>query len=192
MPRFGPEGKQAMDPMTAYQVVHITEGVIQRGTATVLADLNRPLFGKTGTTNGPTDVWFVGGSPELVAGVYVGFDTPRSMGGYAQGGRIAAPIWKQAMAPLLADMPKTPFIAPAGIRMVRIDRRSGKRVYGAWPTDELKPAVIWEAFKPETEPRRTIRKEEAEEQQRAENARAARRSSAGRDSDFLQREGGIY
>lgn len=192
MPRFGSGGKQALDPMTAYQMVHITEGVIQRGTATVLADLNRPLFGKTGTTNGPTNVWFVGGSPDIVAGVYLGYDAPRSLGGYAQGGRIAAPIWKEAMAPVLAEMPRTPFIAPPGIRMVRVDRRTGKRVYGAWPTNEPKPAVIWEAFKPETEPRRTIRKEEIEEQARAESARAARGPSAARDSDFLQREGGIY
>ncbi|QUT05886.1 transglycosylase domain-containing protein [Sphingobium phenoxybenzoativorans] len=191
MPRFSNEGQQVMNPMTAFQMVHITEGVIQRGTATVLRDLDRPLFGKTGTTNGPTNVWFVGGSPDLVAGVYLGYDTPRSLGGYAQGGRIAAPIWKQAMAPILKDMPKTPFIAPNGIRMVRIDRRSGKRVYGAWPTDDPKASVIWEAFKPETEPRRTIRKEEVEAQDKA----AARTGATGRptnDNDFLQQQGGIY
>lgn len=193
MPRFAAEGRQAMDAMTAYQVVHITEGVILRGTATVLADLDRPLFGKTGTTNGPTNVWFVGGSPDLVAGVYMGFDTPRSMGGYAQGGRIAAPIWKEAMKPVLAQMPKVPFIAPPGIRMIRVDRHSGKRVYGEWPTDEAKPAVIWEAFKPETEPRRTIRKEEMDAQAEAERLKAAARAAGNnRDSDFLQREGGIY
>ncbi|MES2272031.1 MAG: transglycosylase domain-containing protein [Pseudomonadota bacterium] len=193
MPRFTPEGRQLMNPMTAYQVVHITEGVVQRGTATVLRDLDRPLFGKTGTTNGPTNVWFVGGSPDLVAGVYLGYDTPRSLGGYAQGGRIAAPIWKQAMAPILAKMPKTPFIAPNGIRMVRIDRRSGKRVYGAWPTDDPKAAVIWEAFKPESEPRRTIRKDEVDAQEKVAAARAA--SAAGRprnDGDFIQQQGGIY
>jgi penicillin-binding protein 1A len=92
MPRFLPTGRQAMNPMTAYQIVHITEGVIQRGTATNLADLDRPLFGKTGTTSGPTNVWFIGGSPDLVAGVYLGYDRPRSLGGYAQGGRIAAPL----------------------------------------------------------------------------------------------------
>ncbi|HTH27536.1 MAG TPA: transglycosylase domain-containing protein, partial [Sphingobium sp.] len=74
MPRFAPQGGQAMDAMTAFQMVHITQGVITRGTATVLADLNRPLFGKTGTTSGPTDVWFVGGSPDIVAGVYMGYD----------------------------------------------------------------------------------------------------------------------
>jgi len=192
MPRFGADGRQVMNPMTAYQIVHITEGVIQRGTATTLRDLNRPLFGKTGTTNGPTNVWFVGGSPDLVAGVYLGFDTPRSLGGYAQGGRVAAPIWKQAMTPILENMPKTPFIAPNGIRMVRIDRRSGKRVYGAWPTDDPKSPVIWEAFKPESEPRRTIRKEEiaAQEKAAATRAKAARRTR--NDNDFLQEQGGIY
>ncbi len=195
MPRFGFEGKQVLNPMTAYQVVHIAEGVIQRGTATILNDLNRPLFGKTGTTNGPTNVWFVGGSPDLVAGVYIGYDQPRSLGGWAQGGRIAAPIWKAAMAPVLETMPKTPFVAPAGIRMVTIDRRSGKRVYGAWPGTDLKPAVIWEAFKPETEPRRSIRKEEAEAQAKAADARAASAISRGRqrnDADFLEGQGGIY
>ena len=195
MPRFGFEGRQVMNPMTAYQVVHIAEGVVLRGTATVLADLKRPLFGKTGTTNGPTNVWFVGGSPDLVAGVYVGYDQPRSLGGWAQGGRIAAPIWKAAMAPILATMPKTPFVAPAGIRMVTIDRRSGKRVYGVWPSNEAKPAVIWEAFKPETEPRRSIRKEEAEAQAKAAEAKAAAAVARGRqrtDADFLQEQGGIY
>jgi penicillin-binding protein 1A len=191
MPRFGFEGRQVMNPMTAYQVVHITEGVVLRGTATVLADLKRPLFGKTGTTNGPTNVWFVGGSPDLVAGVYIGYDQPRSLGGWAQGGRIAAPIWKTAMAPILENMPKTPFVAPAGVRMVAIDRRSGKRVYGAWPTHEPKAAIIWEAFKPETEPRRSMRKEEAEEQAKvaAKVAAGARQRT---DSDFLEGQGGIY
>lgn len=193
MPRFGFEGRQVMNPMTAYQVVHITEGVIQRGTATVLADLKRPLFGKTGTTNGPTNVWFVGGSPDVVAGVYIGYDQPRSLGGWAQGGRIAAPIWKAAMTPVLETMPKTPFVAPAGIRMVTVDRRSGKRVYGVWPTEEPKPAVIWEAFKPESEPRRSIRKEEVAAQEQAAQRREARERTRPRtDSDFLQDQGGIY
>jgi len=90
MPRFKPLGKQVMDPRTAYQVVHMLEGVVVRGTAEVLADLKLPLFGKTGTTSGPTNVWFVGGSPDIIAGVYMGYDAPRSLGGYAQGGRIAA------------------------------------------------------------------------------------------------------
>jgi membrane carboxypeptidase/penicillin-binding protein len=77
MPRPRIRQKQLMDPLTAYQVVHILEGVVQRGTAQTLRELNRPLFGKTGTTTGPTNVWFVGGSPDLVAGVYLGYDQPR-------------------------------------------------------------------------------------------------------------------
>lgn len=95
MPRPGDTRQQVMDAGTAYQMVHILEGVVQRGTATVLRDLDRPLFGKTGTTNGPNDVWFVGGTPDLVAGIYIGYDTPRSLGGAAQGGRIAAPVFRQ-------------------------------------------------------------------------------------------------
>ena len=78
MPRPPSRTRQLLDPMAAFQMVHIMEGVIQRGTATVLRDLNRPLFGKTGTTNGPTNVWFVGGTPDIVAGVYLGYDQPRA------------------------------------------------------------------------------------------------------------------
>lgn len=191
MPRFQPAGRQAMNPMTAYQVVHIAEGVVLRGTATRLRDLDRPLFGKTGTTNGPTNVWFVGGSPDIVAGVYLGYDQPRSLGGYAQGGSMAAPIWKSAMAPILKDMPVRPFVAPAGIRMVRIDRRSGKRVFGGWPTSDPLSPIIWEAFKPETEPRISMRRDEQAERARQDNANANdRRRESSRD--FAGEQGGIY
>jgi penicillin-binding protein 1A len=85
MPRPPSRDRQLLDPLAAFQMVHIMEGVIERGTATVLRDLDRPMFGKTGTTSGPTNVWFVGGTPEIVAGVYLGYDQPRSMGGYSQG-----------------------------------------------------------------------------------------------------------
>ena len=160
MPRPPVRTKQAMDPMTAYQMVHILEGVVERGTATTLRDLKRPLFGKTGTTSGPRDVWFVGGSPDIVAGLYVGYDQPRDMGHGAQGGRIAAPIFKQWAQVAYKDMPVVPFVAPRDVRMVRIDRRSGRRVYGGWPDGEdPKAGVIWEAFKPESEPKRAIRRD---------------------------------
>jgi penicillin-binding protein 1A len=152
MPRPPSRTRQLVDPMAAFQMVHVMEGVIIRGTATVLRDLNRPLFGKTGTTNGPTNVWFVGGTPDIVAGVYLGYDQPRPMGHAAQGGRISAPIWKQWALTALKDVPKVPFVAPPGIRWVRIDRASGKPVYGAFPTSEdPKSPVIWEAFQPQTE-----------------------------------------
>lgn len=159
MPRPPSRTKQLLDPMAAFQMVHILEGVVERGTATVLRDLDRPLFGKTGTTSGPTNVWFVGGTPDIVAGVYLGYDQPRSLGGYAQGGRIAAPIFKQWAKIALLNQPRTPFVAPAGIRWVRIDRASGRRVYGVFPTTEdPKSSVIWEAFQPQTEPRRSYRR----------------------------------
>ncbi len=189
MPRPLPRSKQAIDAMSAYQTLHIMEGVVQRGTATILRDLGRPLFGKTGTSSGPTNVWFVGGSADLVAGVYMGFDRPRSLGGYAQGGTVAAPIFRQFAQIAMKDMPVVPFRAPAGIRMVRIDRRSGRRVFGAWPTDDPKAAVIWEAFKPESEPRRTIRREEVA---RRSDAPAVRRAETAGDRTFLEQEGGIY
>lgn len=193
MPRPPLRTKQLMDPMTAYQVVHMLEGVVTRGTAQRLRDLNRPLFGKTGTTSGPNDVWFIGGTPDIVAGVYVGYDQPRSLGGWAQGGRIAAPIFEEFARATIVDRPIVEFRAPAGIRMVRIDRRSGRKVFGTWPsTSDPKAAVIWEAFKPETEPRRSIRREQIAER---EAATAPVRQAAVRreeDSDFLQREGGIY
>ena len=194
MPRPPALTKQVMDPLTAYQVVHILEGVVQRGTAVGLRDMNRPLFGKTGTTSGPTNVWFVGGSPDLVAGLYMGYDTPRSMGGYAQGGTLAVPIFRDFAQKALKGVPIIPFRAPAGIRMIRIDRASGKRVFGTWPTDDPKAAVIWEAFKPESEPRRSIRRDELTDVKKKAEAIPGQTGPAAnqRDSEFLQREGGIY
>jgi len=193
MPRFAPSGKQLMDPMTAYQVVHMLEGVVQRGTAQRLRDLGVPLFGKTGTTTGPKDVWFMGGTPDVVAGLYLGFDQPRNMGGYAQGGSLAAPVFKQFFLDALADRQPVPFVAPKGIRMVRIDRQSGRRVYGSWPGSDPKAAIIWEAFKPESEPRRTIREEEIKPSKPAQRQDAPVEQSGGRrsDSDFLDDRGGI-
>src|SRR3954470_6134087 len=194
MPRPPLRTKQIVDPMTAYQMVHIMEGVVQRGTAVVLRDLKRPLFGKTGTTSGPTNVWFIGGTPQIVAGTYMGFDHPRPMGGYAQGGTLAAPIFKQFAKAALMDLPVVPFRAPAGVRMVRIDRHSGQKVFGAWPTDDPKAAVIWEAFKPESEPRRSIRRDEMANRppEKAAPRLKVQRTDAQRDSDFLQNQGGIY
>lgn len=207
MPRPKRVGKQLMDAMTAYQVVHMLEGVIQRGTATNLRSLDRPLFGKTGTSTGPTNAWFVGGTPDVVAGLYIGFDTPRPMGGYVQGGSTAAPIFKAfAMKGLNDNISQVPFRAPAGIRMVRIDRVSGRRVFGGFPSDDPKSSVIWEAFKPDTEPKRSIREEEmaaaASTRTRAAPKRSAERAAprksedaparAQQPNDFAGDQGGIY
>jgi len=201
MPRIDRRGKQVIDAPTAYQVVHMLEGVIIRGTGERLRDLNLPLFGKTGTTNGPTDVWFMGGNQDYIGGVYVGYDNPRSLGGYAQGGRIAAPIFKDVVLATRDRWTLRPLIAPAGIRMVRIDRVSGRRVMGVEPTNEPKAAVIWEAFKPDTEPRQYSAEDEFSRRRDAliaeiRNAREARTAAVKTDpgdaQDFAEEQGGIY
>jgi penicillin-binding protein 1A len=202
MPRPPSRQRQLLEAQAAYQMVHILEGVVERGTATILRDLDRPMFGKTGTTSGPTNVWFVGGTPDVVAGVYIGYDQPRPMGHGAQGGRVAAPIFKQFAQAAFRDMPKIPFVAPPGIRMVRVDRATGRRVFGSFPTRvDPKSSVIWEAFQPETEPRRAFRRslELAQAPEARAPVRTASRPTAparprppADSSEFLQRQGGIY
>ena len=186
MPRPGGVPKQAIDPRTAYQIVHLMEGVVTRGTAVRLRDFDRPMAGKTGTTNGPTNVWFVGGTADLIGGLYLGYDRPRNLGGGAQGSTIAVPVFHDFAAVAMKDMPKTPFQVAPGIRMIKVERRSGKRVYGGTPDDsEIKASIIWEAFKPESEPRRSGR---LVRDPVAEQGRIVVRS----DSDFLRKSGGIY
>jgi penicillin-binding protein 1A len=160
MPRPAPRTKQIVDAQSAYQMVHIMEGVVQNGTAVRLKAMNRPLFGKTGTTTGPNEVWFVGGSPDLVAGVYIGYDKPRPLGEWAQGGTVAVPIFESFATKAMKDMPPRPFQIAPGIRMVRVERLSGERVFGVWPSADLSADVIWEAFKPDTEPTHSIRRDQ--------------------------------
>lgn len=201
MPRFGARGKEVIDPRTAYQVVHMLEGVVTRGTAVRLRDLKLPLFGKTGTTSGPTNAWFMGGSPDIVAGVYIGYDQPRNLGGYIQGGNTAAPIFKEFVLATRDRWDEEPAVAPPGIRMVRIDRRTGKRVFDAWPTDEPLADVIWEAFKPDTEPPRSTHQDEIAAMREEllsliRRGRAARSAGegvrGGQPDDFVEDQGGIY
>lgn len=178
MPRFESRGKQVMDPRTAFQVVHMLEGVVTRGTAYILGDMGVPLFGKTGTTTGPTNVWFVGGNQDMVGGVYLGYDQPRPMGGWAQGGTIAAPIFKQLVQSTKPRWSTKPFVAPADIHWVKVDRISGKRVFGGTPGYGKDAGIIWEAFKAESEARTGIGTEEREKQ-RAALIAAARRGAQG-------------
>ena len=139
--------EQVLDPMTAYQITSMMEGVVQRGTGTVLRDLGKPIAGKTGTTNDSKDVWFIGFTPDLVVGVYLGYDKPRSLGHGATGGGIAAPIVKNYLKVALANKPPIPFRVPAGIKLIRVDAHTGMR---AGPGDSG-PAIL-EAFKPGTAP----------------------------------------
>ena len=140
---------------TAYQMVSMLQGVIQRGTGRRIADLGRPLAGKTGTTNDNKDTWFIGFSPDLVAGVFIGFDRPRRLGYKETGSRVAAPVFKRFMAAALAGEPVTPFRIPRGVRLVRIDADTG--LLPGRTTER----VILEAFKPGTEPASSVRAREA-------------------------------
>jgi penicillin-binding protein 1A len=188
MPRPAPTSGQAMDPVTAFQMTHMLQGVIERGTAKALRNLDRPIMGKTGTTTGPKDVWFVGGTPDMVAGVYIGYDKPRNLGGWAQGGRVAAPIWGRVASEVLKDVPPRPFTAPPGVRMVRVERRTGRKVFGGWPSESDNAAIIWEAFRPDSEPTRVVRRSDP---LFADAARAQTRV-ARTDAEFLSAQGGIY
>jgi penicillin-binding protein 1A len=202
MPRLKTGGKQVMDPRTAYQVLHMLTGVVERGTATRLRALELPLFGKTGTTSGPTNAWFVGGSADYVAGVYLGYDQPRNLGGYVQGGNTAAPMFLQFVRETKDRWSGEPFVAPAGVRMVRIDRRSGKRVLDGMATADPRSAIIWEAFKPDTEPPRSTRADEIETRRkeilallrrgRQAATEGPRAGDAAERDDFVEQQGGIY
>ncbi|MDA0221011.1 MAG: penicillin-binding protein 1A [Proteobacteria bacterium] len=138
--------EQIVDPVTAYQMVSILEGVVLRGTGARIASLGRPLAGKTGTTNEYRDAWFMGFSPDLALGVYVGFDQPESLGKGETGSSVAVPIWKAFMGEALEGAPIIPFRIPDGVRLVRVD---GDR--GLLP-GSVTERVIVEAFKPGTEP----------------------------------------
>ena len=126
-PQLVDRREQVLDSLTAYQITSMLEGVVQGGTATILREVGKPIAGKTGTTSDAKDVWFVGFSPDLVVGLYLGYDKPRSLGRAAQGGHIAAPIAKDFMKLALADKPATPFKVPPGIRLVRVDAKTGMR-----------------------------------------------------------------
>lgn len=146
MPLIKDMRQQISDPRTSYQIVSMLEGVVQRGTARRLRSLNRPLAGKTGTTNDSRDAWFIGFSPDLVVGVYVGYDQPRTLGRKQTGSNVAAPIFGTFMKKALADKPKTPFRIPDGLERVRINADTGT---AAKAGDER---VIWETFLPGTAP----------------------------------------
>jgi len=126
MPALLDEREQIADPISAYQVVSMLRGVVQRGTAKSLRDtVNRPIGGKTGTTNKAQDAWFVGFTPDLVVGVYVGFDTPKPLGKGEYGGRAAAPIFKDFVNGALEGKPAQAFRVPKGVVFRNIDPVTG-------------------------------------------------------------------
>nr|WP_245256552.1 penicillin-binding protein 1A [Bartonella tamiae] len=137
---------QVLDPMTAYQITSMMEGVVQRGTAARLSALKRHIAGKTGTTNDSKDAWFMGFTPNIVVGVFIGYDQPASLGYGGTGSSLAAPIFGEFMENAMKDQPDVDFKIPDGMLQVAIDRKTGMRANSGGGN------VIVEAFKPGTGP----------------------------------------
>jgi len=138
------------DSRSAFQIVSMLEGVVQRGTGKRIGRIGKPLGGKTGTTNQSIDTWFIGFSPDLAVGVFVGFDQPRPLGKTETGSSVAVPIFRDFMQSALMGKASIPFRVPKGIRLVRVNPMTGKRTR---PGDKY---VILEAFKAGTEPEALI------------------------------------
>ena len=138
------EGQQVLDPVTAYQLVSMMEGVAVRGTASSLgANLDFAVGGKTGTTNDAKDAWFIGFSPDLVVGCFVGFDNPRTLGKRMSGGTLCAPVFESFMAEAMKDRPKFEFRRPEGAVLKKIDSKTGACVADSAQGKQY----IWEAFR---------------------------------------------
>jgi penicillin-binding protein 1A len=135
-----------VDPIADRQIVSMMEGVVQHGTGIKVAAVGKPLAGKTGTSSEWFDAWFVGFSPDIAAGGYVGFDTPRTLGDGETGGNVTAPIFRDFMAEALKDKPALPFSDPPGAEMVLVNALSGQ------PTSAGDKDAVLEAFRPGTAP----------------------------------------
>ncbi|TFF27622.1 penicillin-binding protein 1A [Jiella endophytica] len=145
-PQLVDERDQVLDPMTAYQITSMMEGVVQRGTATRVRALGVPVAGKTGTTNDEKDAWFIGFTPDLVCGIYIGYDNPTPMGHGATGGGLAAPVFVDFMKEALKGKKPVDFKVPEGMELIAVNRKTGMRASGSGSD------VIMEAFKPGTGP----------------------------------------
>jgi penicillin-binding protein 1A len=145
-PELPDERERVADPASAYQVVSMLQGVVERGTGRRIRAVGKPLAGKTGTTNESMDTWFMGFAPDLAVGVFVGFDEPRPLGNRETGSSVSAPVFRDFMAAALEGQPAIPFRIPSGIHLVRVDGDTGRV---ARKGDKR---VILEAFKPGTVP----------------------------------------
>jgi penicillin-binding protein 1A len=143
IPEIPDNRPQITDAGSAYQMISMLQGVVRAGTGSVIGKSlpDAPLAGKTGTTNDNKDVWFVGFSPDLVVGLYMGFDNPRSLGKKVTGGSNAAPVFRDFMELALKDNPPSPFRVPPDIRLMRVSHKTGR------PAGYGDKDVIFEAFK---------------------------------------------
>jgi len=147
-PRIRADRRRVIDPITAYQIRSMMQGVVQRGTAAGRVNLPVPVAGKTGTTNDARDVWFVGYTSNIVAGCYMGFDQPRSIGADAYGGTMCAPVFNEFMKTAVERYGGGPFKVPPGGVFVKIDRYTGERL----PDDAEGEHVVAELFHEGMEP----------------------------------------
>lgn len=143
MPVLDETREQITDSATAYQITSMLQGVVERGTAARAKSVGKIIAGKTGTTNSSYDSWFVGFSPDLVAGVYIGFDMPKSLGSDETGASVALPVFIDFMKQALKDTPSQPFRVPSSVKFVKIDRDTGRSPSGSTPKDR----VFFEALK---------------------------------------------
>ena len=147
-PAISAQRERVMDPITAYQLTSMMEGVVQRGTAARTVNLPVPVAGKTGTTNEARDVWFVGYTSNIVAGCYIGYDRPRPLGRGASGGGMCGPVFTRFMQDAVAEFGGTRFAVPPGGRFIKIDRRTGDRL----SDDASGTDVVAEYFREGEEP----------------------------------------
>src|SRR5262249_22763164 len=130
---------------SAFQILTMLQGVVERGTGQAVRAVGKPIAGKTGTTNDFHDAWFVGSTPDLTAGVFIGYDDPDSLGDDETGGHIAAPVFRDFMMEALKDAPATAFRMPPGMRLYRVSPSTGLPAAAGAP-------AMYEAYKPGTEP----------------------------------------
>jgi penicillin-binding protein 1A len=135
-----------VSPETSYVITNLMQSVVSSGTGHRASIVGRPVAGKTGTTNDSKDAWFVGYVPQLVAGVWVGFDQERSLGAGGSGGQAAAPIWSEFMQKSVAELPVEDFAAPENVSFVLINPRTGRLAR------EGSPGAIMECFIKGSEP----------------------------------------
>ncbi|MDP5362714.1 MAG: penicillin-binding transpeptidase domain-containing protein, partial [Paracoccaceae bacterium] len=147
-PRIMTNRTRVMNEITAYQLTSMLKGVVDRGTASGTVNLPVPIAGKTGTTNDAKDVWFIGFSSNIVAGCYIGYDTPRSLGRGASGGGMCGPVFNRFMTEAIEKYGAGPFRVPADCQFINIDRFSGARL----PPEATGDNVIAECFRPGEEP----------------------------------------
>ena len=147
-PTIEADREQVIDPITAYQLTSMLKGVVDRGTAAGTVNLPVPTAGKTGTTNDEKDVWFVGFTSNIVAGCYIGYDQPRSLGRGASGGGMCGPVFDQFMEHAVDEFGGGPFDVPSGGQFIKIDRVTGARL----PDDASGPNVVAEYFRQGVQP----------------------------------------